>query len=565
MTARPETIEINELVLKLFDDCISPEETERLEQWLEQTPGAAGHYLDLSLHYSFLVKEKFPLCSGYPLAHSVPQLNRFLEELLEQEKTTPTAEVASVKSEPSRMLIQKVERVKVEHKISKSSLFSLIASAAAILFLVVFARISPVQSGTKVAVLSDSVHAVWADQATAMPNGTSLFTGSELVLQQGYAQIVFDNDASLTVEAPARFQILTSDQIRLEYGRVYATVPEQAYGFTITTADSKVIDLGTEFGVEKDPAGNMQVHVIKGKVHLVSSFHQNKINLLLEQGSAKALDTQLGQMKAITCNDRLFVRRVDSQTGFLWKGQDALNLADIVGGGNGFGGGAIDGGIDPDTGTQRYGLDTVMITDRAAQHRFVVTEGFPFIDSIFIPGFDDQPTRVATTGLTCDQFPTTSATLWGYPFNGAWHEGHGVPRHTLILDGIVLDRSEGRQSLTIHPNMGITFDLEQMRQLLPGLAPVRLRTKAGLSQTVAQFLDGNPKSEFWVLVDGQVRLRKMVQMSDGGYEINIPLSSKDRFVSLAVSDGDGDTAFNWAVFVNPLIELENVSITISKQ
>ena len=83
--------------------------------------------------------------------------------------------------------------------------------------------------------------------------------------------------------------------------------------------------------------------------------------------------------------------------------------------------------------------------------------------------------------------------------------------------------------------------------------------------TVAQFLDGNQKSEFWVLVDGQVRLRKMVQMSDGGYEINIPLSSKDRFVSLAVSDGDGDTAFNWAVFVNPLIELENVSITISKQ
>ena len=556
MNVRPETIEINELILKMFDDCINAEEMDRLERQLEQTPGAIRHYLDFSLTYSFLVKEKLPLCFQRPPHHSVTQLNRFLEELLEQEKTTPTARPARSETEPTMPLIQKVERVKVERKISKSSLFSLIASAAAILFLAVFARLSPVPSGVKVAALSDSVHAVWADMTTAMPQGTPLFTGSELVLREGYAEIVFDNHARLTFEAPARLQILTSDQIRLEYGRVYAIIPEQAYGFTITTADSKVIDLGTEFGVEKDAVGNMQVHVMKGKVHLVSSFYQNKINLLLEQGSAKKLDTQLGQIKAIACDDRLFVRRVDSQTGFLWRGQESLSLADIVGGGSGFGGGALDRGIDPDTGALRYELDAVTIADRAAPHRFVVTKGFPFIDCIFVPGFDTQPTQVASTGLTCNQFPPTSATLWGYPFNGAWHEGLGVPRHTLMLDGLVLDRSEGKESLTIHPNLGITFDLQQMRRSLPGLQPVRLRTRAGLSQTAVQFMDGNPKSEFWVLVDGQVRLRQMVQMSDGGYQIDVPLRSSDRFISLVVSDGDGSTAFNWAVFVNPLIELE---------
>jgi hypothetical protein len=46
------------------------------------------------------------------------------------------------------------------------------------------------------------------------------------------------------------------------YGRVYASVPKEALGFTIYTQNSKIIDLGTEFGVDTAMDGTVEIHVI---------------------------------------------------------------------------------------------------------------------------------------------------------------------------------------------------------------------------------------------------------------------------------------------------------------
>jgi hypothetical protein len=63
---------------------------------------------------------------------------------------------------------------------------------------------------------------------------------------------------------------------------------------------------------------------------------------------------------------------------------------------------------------------------------------------------------------------------------------------------------------------------------------------------------------FWILVDGKVRQSQPMRVSDGSFEIDVALESADRFVSLAVTEYDSGNAYNWALFLNPRLEL-NVS------
>jgi hypothetical protein len=565
-----------EILLSLYlndNEAMSEEQLHCLQEWMDASSDnrrqfVYASYLHRSLHGYLTgsdLQKRFVVPVERQASDDFPKDGyceaAFWEALAQDEKQAETLVIPSL-PEPEE-LITDVRRRKAllapgRTRIPISTWISLGSLAAVLMLLVYITHFSRVPA-QPVAALLDAVDARWESPIEV---GARLYDSDTVyTLLEGYAKLRVDNGVVLYIDAPARFSFGSCDKMNLNHGRLTACVPATAIGFTVDTLNSRIIDLGTEFGVNVSDFGETQVHLFRGKASLVSSLDgQTLESLTLTQEQAKSVGRS-GRITTIQLAQNTFIREIDSRSGVVWRGE-SLSLADIVGGGSGFGSGTRDSGIDPDSGQRRSRLDAVTMTTRPATRRFVETKEFPYIDCIFVPGFDEQPTPIASTGLTCDQFPPTSATLWGYLFNGAWHEGIGVPRHTLMLDNIVLDRSEGRQSLAIHPNMGITFDLRQIRRSLPRLQPVRLRTRAGLSQTAAQFTDSNPKSEFWILVDGQIRLRQRVQMSDGGYEMDIPLSSNDRFISLAVSDGDGDTAFNWAVFVNPVIELETDQITI---
>lgn len=559
-----------EILLSLYlndNDAMTEEQLHCLQEWMDASSDhrrqfVYASYVHRSLHGyltgSDLQKRFLPPVEQQAL-DDFPKDGyceaAFWEALAQDEKQAKTQVIPSP-PEPEA-LITDVRRRKAllatgRTRIPVSTWISLGSLAAVLMLLVYMTHFSRVPAQT-VAALLDAVDAKWE---SPMEAGARLYDSDTVyTLIEGFAKVRVDNGVVFYIDAPARFSFQSCDIMNLNHGRLTACVPSSAIGFTVETLNCRIIDMGTEFGVSVSDFGETQVHLFRGKASLASSLYGQPLeSITLTQEQAKSVGRS-GRITPIPLAQNTFIREIDSRSGVVWRGE-SLSLADIVGGGNGFGTGTRDAGIDPDTGTRRDRLDAVVMTTRAATHRFAATKDFPFIDSVFVPGFDAQPTRITSTGVTCDQFPPTSATLWGYLFNGAWHEGIGVPRHPLVLDGIVLDRPEGRPSLAIHPNMGITFDLQQIRRSLHRLEPVRLRTRAGLSKTAAQFTDANPKSEFWILVDGQVRLRRMVQMSDGGYEIDVPLSPSDRYLSLAVSDGDGSTAFNWAVFVNPVIELE---------
>jgi ferric-dicitrate binding protein FerR (iron transport regulator) len=118
-----------------------------------------------------------------------------------------------------------------------------------------------------VATLVQAENCKWAGSDLPTVVNSKLSAGT-LALAEGIATLKFKNGARVTIEAPTKLQILNAMHCRLIEGSLTAEVPEAAHGFTVDTADLKVVDLGTRFGLTTGSAGNSQVHVFEGEVEV---------------------------------------------------------------------------------------------------------------------------------------------------------------------------------------------------------------------------------------------------------------------------------------------------------
>ena len=479
------------------------------------------------------------------------------EALAEQERQAEVIRLDSSDNGPA--LITGVREIKRQisspRRISRLSLYTALVGWAALFLVIGYVLINPRHLTRPTALIVETVGAHWQDRGFSGNTGTRLYnTDAPLHLREGLVKVRLDAGAEVLIQAPARFRAEGTNQLYLEFGKLSSTVPLSAQGFVVRTPLATVVDYGTEFGVLVEQTGRTEAHVFKGEVDLRCGpdpvRHGGAQRLL---SGLAGIVTANGQLDGAPrgAEESLFIRDLASVDPYRMIGRK-FDLADVIGGGNGFGSGTVNVGIDMRTGKKNDELNSYIQT---ALHRFLATWEFPFIDGVFVPGLDEQPTQVASTYLFCDQFGITNGHFWGYLFNGAWHEGTGAPRHTLMLDGVLLD-SVSVQAITIHSNMGVTFDLQQIRRSMPGLEPTRFRSRAGLSETISQYFDRDSEVEFWVLLDGCVHVRQLRRMSDGGFEIDVPLDSSVRFLSLAVTEGGDGISSDWAVFVNPHLVLD---------
>ncbi|HQI08513.1 MAG TPA: FecR family protein, partial [Anaerohalosphaeraceae bacterium] len=211
-----------------------------------------------------------------------------MDAFAEEERTAPPIEIPAV-SKKSQEDEKPTEIKKVHPKVSKFSIVSLAMSSAALLFVIVYAHFVSMRRGIETATLTDSMNAKWADIASPVEKGTRLVTGEKRwLLREGYAELLFDNQARVVLEGPAEFQILAEDRVGLSYGKVYARVPQTAGGFSVYTPNAKIIDLGTEFGVQVEIGGNTQLHVLKGKTMLMAG-KTDRVNMEVSQGNARKI------------------------------------------------------------------------------------------------------------------------------------------------------------------------------------------------------------------------------------------------------------------------------------
>lgn len=226
-----------------------------------------------------------------------------------------------------------------------------------------------------------------------------------------------------------------------------------------------------------------------------------------------------------------------------------LDLADIIGGGNGLGSGTYRQAIDPrDAKVQirDFGKLGNVVTNRFSK------SAFPFIDGVFIPDGEDGIAEipVSSTGITVRGLPKTSGNAWDMIRNGPVSQ-----QHSSELDGIDFT-GQGHRLLGLHANAGVTFDVTAIRNALCGQNANRydaLRFTAKLGYFGAT---GGHHADAWVYVDGnQVAYFPRLRREDGLQDVAIELPRSARFLTLITTDGGNGFSMDQIGFGDPTLSL----------
>lgn len=413
-----------------------------------------------------------------------------------------------------------------------------------------------VQAQRVVATLQDTVDARWV----STPKQAQLRRGW-LELQEGFAELAFKSGAIAILQAPCRLCLESPRKLFLESGVLALRVSDPKQDFLVSTPNATVKDLGTEFGVVVREDGQTETQVYEGKVQLRRSSHKraNAPSRTLKQGQAAGVDTA-GQLVSKDFDGRRFTRVLPGATPFGIPGK-RMDLSDILVGGSGFGTGDPNQMVEINTGrvsdihydSANWGL--------RGEGGFV-THTLPCVDYLFIPDAGVGPVQVSSQGHLFGTCPDTEGTTFHYVSN------RGMLRHIpgVVATQVLNGREYGTLShpvISMHANVGITFDLWAIRTMLSGAQFKRFTALCGLSETagIAVLRESGRAAlhhaDFWVLVDGEERFKRQgLQIQSGGVPVRLELNDQDRFLTLVVTDGGDGNGFDWGAFADPALELE---------
>jgi hypothetical protein len=146
-----------------------------------------------------------------------------------------------------------------------------------------------------VATIRDSVDAQWSRSTNKLEirnQKSEISQGEPLAIDSGLVELQLKQGVTLLIEGPADWTIDGQNNATLKRGKLVAKVPQQAIGFTVTTPTAKIVDLGTEFGVEVVPTGTTDVQVFAGVVEVQCQPTDSQPSQVtrLTQGQALRLD-----------------------------------------------------------------------------------------------------------------------------------------------------------------------------------------------------------------------------------------------------------------------------------
>jgi hypothetical protein len=410
-----------------------------------------------------------------------------------------------------------------------------------------------------VARILKSVGAEWGGGDFSTAVGTRL-AASSMQLKQGLMQIVFDRGAEVILQAPCYIRLDDTGRLTLFQGVLSAVVPERAKGFVVRTPTGVITDYGTEFGViaRQDGETETQVYLGRVKVETVPDMVSTHAPQFLTEGQANAVNRS-GEIHSIDFQSQQIVREMPEKAGLGIPGK-RLDLADMVGGGNGYGTGTLETGINPKTGMI---ADPVINMTRGDATAYTSVPVLPFVDGVFVPNGANRPVRVSGENHVFDDCPPTSGRFYSDIANGGRLQTRGTPEYrTLTLDGTVYGTQE-HPAIILHANAGITFDLEAIRAAHPGFKFTRFRSICGISQNAPQ-LAKKANASFWILVDGNERFGKTdVTTNQESMPVEVNLDRQERYLTLVVTDGDLqndsngkqlDISNDYGLFAEPVLE-----------
>jgi len=281
MSSQEQFDHMDDMVQRLLDDQLSPEEHQELPSLLANDDAARRQYIRLmhqQLTLSRLIGQSATDCGE----HAESQHESLASSL-------PTA--IHWRKHPGR--------------------FVAVAAVLTVFFLsAFFALVWPWPEEKEIAqgpaekitpTVAQLVRVVDAEWEGVAPNpGEALKEGRQLKLKSGLAQIRFSDGASVILEGPAVFTAATANSGRLVRGSLVASCEtERARGFTIATPHGRVEDIGTRFAVDVREDGAAEFFVLSGLVVVTSTGggdEQDPPRMQLSKGQAASVPAGGGRI-----------------------------------------------------------------------------------------------------------------------------------------------------------------------------------------------------------------------------------------------------------------------------
>lgn len=140
---------------------------------------------------------------------------------------------------------------------------------------------------------------------------------SPIRFKSGLVEVTFKSGVRALVEGPAEIQITGENQAYLERGRLVANVPQGAEGFTVDYQQGKLVDLGTEFAMNIQGLGPVEVGVFRGEVEVYTSAKASPVKII--ENHAVVHGNSMGdEVKSVPFQRDEYVRTLPSSD-FSWK------------------------------------------------------------------------------------------------------------------------------------------------------------------------------------------------------------------------------------------------------
>ncbi len=588
------TLEFNELIAALMDDTISDQQYCLLNERLARDPDAVEYYVefltfcaalkkcyhvDLPLHASTSDPSEGTDSSprADDLVDGVPiNLAKDATPWQAIARTTTVREMArdALEQYKEEERIRQTELAYQAYLVRRRQLIVGISSFAALVAIFLFAWLAPkpkserereserlvmqpglIQNAPRVARIVNSVDAQWRQHDIPTSAGTRL-TASSLFLQQGLVKIMFDDGARVILQAPCDLGLETAGRMRLNQGMVTVSVPKRAIGFVVDTPNGRVTDLSTKFGVLTCENGEIEAHVYQGKVSLQGAA---KSPFELTEGQAGCIN-RLGKIKKTVFRPDQIIRTMPDEPGFGIAGV-RLSLADVVGGGNGYGTGRLGNALDALTGqlVQDFyapaGSDRFKRSETLETYPYASVPSLNYVDGVFIPYSRSGQISVTSKRhlFTLDPIPLNEGNRRGignWPIPQLPGKGRNV-----IINGTEYGTLQ-HPAIMMKRNKGITFDLDAIRSDSPGITIESFSALCGLSG--GQLPDSRAmRANFYVLLDGKLCLSRMALSPEtGGVSVHVDIGPRDRFLTLIVTFTDFvPNHFNHFLIAEPALAL----------
>jgi len=410
-----------------------------------------------------------------------------------------------------------------------------------------------------VARITRSLNAQWRGPTHPTGPGASLIPSS-MFLAEGLVELAFSGGTQVILQAPVELRLEEDDQMFLGGGSISARIVEGSSGFIVRTPSGTVVDYGTEFGVAVNRQGETEATVYQGKIGLRSGSDPVRIgdSKLLIEGQAGRVD-QAGKITETTYHANQTIREMPRQGGFAVPGR-RLSLADVVGGGNGFGTGDWGSALDVLTGERieefyyPTGNGVRWQEPPLDDYAYTPVSDHVYIDGVFVPVSATGTITVSSAGHTAELGFQPVNTRFGTGI-GHWSE---PPKGKRAVNPVLNGRLYGipsRPAIMMKRNKGITFDLAAIRMALPGIKIEAFTALCGISES--DRMPGNKaKASFLVLVDGAARfVGSDLTPASGGAAVQVDLSDQDRFLTLITAFSVVGNPRNHSVFAVPALEL----------